>query len=67
MAKRVQSFSLSEEALAAARSLAGARGVSASRLVDDLLLRESAKRGSGSVPEVVVDGVRFVPARRGRS
>ena len=67
MATSVKGFSLTPEALAAIGKLSEARGVSASRFVNDLVIAEASRRSGAQVPEVLVDGVRFVPARGKRS
>lgn len=62
MARQVTTgFSLSEEAKAIVDRMSAARGVSKSKVVNDLLLREGSRRSS--VPEVVVDGVLYTPKR----
>lgn len=66
MTKRVTGVSLPEEAWAAADELALARGWSRSAAVAHLVLAGAARRSSRAPVEVVVDGVRFVPARNGR-
>lgn len=65
-AKRVIGVSLPEEAWAVADALALARGWSRSAAIAHLVLEGASKRSGRAPVEVLVDGVRFVPARNGR-
>lgn len=65
MASRVIGISLDEDVAKRADRLARRRKLSRSGLVSSLLERELARERDGASVDVVVDGVRYVPAVNG--